>query len=205
MKNKHLILAARFLSALFRPYYIPIVVFITLFTITYLNILPVVYKLSVLSLVYCFTVLLPQITIFFYRRMKGWSSYELRHRKNRVIPYIIFIASYATCFHMMREFHMPGYMGGIIVGALMIQIICTFLNIWWKISTHSAGAGGLIGALMAFSLLFHFNPTWWLCLCILLSGLVNSSRMILRQHSLAQVISGTVIGAICGFVGIMFT
>lgn len=203
MKNKTLIAAARLLSGVFRPFYMPIVGFVALFSFTHLNLLPWAYKLSVLGLVYAFTIVLPLLTIRCYRMMNGWKAYRLRERDKRVVPYLLSILSYVSCLYLMVRLHMPRYMGGIIVGALMIQITCAFINIWWKISTHSAGAGGLIGALVAFSLLFYFNPVWWLCLCFLISGLVNSSRMILRQHSLGQVIAGTAVGAICGFLGVM--
>jgi membrane-associated phospholipid phosphatase len=94
-------------------------------------------------------------------------------------------------------------MRGVLVGALGIQIACAFINLWWKISTHCAGTGGAIGALVAYSIVFGFNPTGWLCLLILISGLVGSSRMLLRQHTLMQVVAGTIVGCICGFLGII--
>jgi membrane-associated phospholipid phosphatase len=69
---------------------------------------------------------------------------------------------------------------------------------------HCAGAGGAIGALVAYSLIFYFNPVGWLCLLILISGLVGSSRMLLRQHDLWQVLAGTLLGVVGGFAGIIF-
>ena len=51
MKHKGLIVAARLLSAVFRPYYIPIVGFVALFTFTYLSLLPLLYKLTVVAMV----------------------------------------------------------------------------------------------------------------------------------------------------------
>ena len=86
----------------------------------------------------------------------------------------------------------------------MIQLVCAVINIWWKISTHAAGAGGIIGALVAYSVIFMFNPVNWLCVLILLAGAVGSSRMWLRQHTLSQVVVGTLVGVVCGFVGIIF-
>ena len=77
------------------------------------------------------------------------------------------------------------------------------VNVWWKISMHSAGAGGVIGALVAYSVLFMFNPVWWLCVTVLISGAVGTARMLLRQHSLAQVVAGTLVGVVCGFAGII--
>lgn len=67
-----------------------------------------------------------------------------------------------------------------------------------EISMHSAGAGGVIGALVAYSVLFMFNPVWWLCVTVLISGAVGTARMLLRQHSLAQVVAGTLVGVVCG-------
>jgi membrane-associated phospholipid phosphatase len=77
--------------------------------------------------------------------------------------------------------------------------------VWWKISIHSAGAGGVIGALIAYSILFVFNPIWYLCLLILLAGAVGTARMLLRQHNLSQVVVGTILGVVCGFMGIILT
>jgi membrane-associated phospholipid phosphatase len=75
---------------------------------------------------------------------------------------------------------------------------------FWKVSMHSAGSGAVIGGLVAYSAIFGFNPIWWLCGTILLSGCVMTSRMVLLQHSLTQVLVGTLVGVICGFFGIIF-
>ena len=100
---------------------------------------------------------------------------------------------------------MPAFAGALIVASLMLQCGCTIINIWWKISMHSAAAGAAVGALVAYSLLLNYNPVWWLCLLLLLSGCVMSSRMVLLQHTLAQVLAGFAYGILCGFVGIILS
>ena len=70
MNDKQIILIARFFSGLFRPFYMPLISFLALFIFTYLNVLPFSYKLSVLALVYCLTILLPQLLIFAYRNIE---------------------------------------------------------------------------------------------------------------------------------------
>ena len=105
--------------------------------------------------------------------------------------------------YLLTQLHLPRFVTGIIVVSLLVQICCILINMRWKISIHSAGSGAIIGALVAYSMLFKFNPVWWLCLAIFVSGLVMSSRMLLRQHTLAQVLCGTLVGIVCGFVGIM--
>ena len=43
----------------------------------------------------------------------------------------------------------------------------------------------------------------WLCLTLVVSGMVGSSRMILRQHSLEQVTSGFFLGLVCSFLTVI--
>ena len=100
--------------------------------------------------------------------------------------------------------HMPRFTLGIIAGALALQIVCAVLNNWIKVSTHAAASGGVIGALLAFSEIFSFDPTWWLCFSILLCGLVCTSRLILRQHSLSDIGLGVLIGILCGYLCVSF-
>lgn len=42
-------------------------------------------------------------------------------------------------------------MTGIILAALIMMIICVIVNLKWKLSEHMAGAGAIIGGLVAFS------------------------------------------------------
>jgi membrane-associated phospholipid phosphatase len=67
-----------------------------------------------------------------------------------------------------------------------------------------AAIGGVAGALMAFAELFSFNPVWWLSLLFILSGILGSSRLILRQHTLLQVVVGFFLGVFCGMISILF-
>jgi O-antigen/teichoic acid export membrane protein len=91
---KSLIVLARILSALFRPTFYPTVGCIFLLTLTYLNMLPWQFKLWVLALVYIFTVTLPVLGTYLYRRARGFSRHELRHQRKRVIPYAIHLCCY---------------------------------------------------------------------------------------------------------------
>ena len=149
--------------------------------------------------VYLFTVLLPTLLIHLYRKYQGWTLHELGMKERRMVPYIISIVCYFACYYIMNLYHIPHFISSILITALAIQIICALINVWWKISTHSAAIGGVTGALMSFALLFHFNPTWWLCLAILFAGLVGSSRIILKQHTLSQVNVGFIVGLISAF------
>jgi len=193
---------AKSLSNVFRPTYFPLLGFVLLLLFTYLSMLSWQLKLGLLAMVYLWTIFLPSIGVYIYRRTRRLTQQELLLRHNRIIPYILHIVCYGFLLHFMTQIHAPTFMGGIIVISLLVQCICTVITLWWKISMHSAAVGAIIGAIVAYSAIFHFYPIWWLCLAILVSGLVNSSRMLLRQHTLWQVLGGTLIGFGCGLVGL---
>ena len=197
---KRMILAARIISMIFTPFYLPLVSLVALFIFSYMSRLPLFYQLKVVILVYLFTVFLPSILIHLYRRYQGWTTFQMGRKERRMVPYIIAIMCYFTCYYLMTVMRIPQFMANIVVTALAIQVVCAIVNIWWKICIHMAGIGGMAGALLAISLVFQFNPLWWLSVIILVAGLIGTARMILRQHSLRQIVGGFVVGAICGFL-----
>ena len=198
-----IIIISRILSTVFRPVYYPTVGIILLFTMTYLSMLPWTVKFWVLAILYLFTVLMPLLGTYVYRRLRGWRRHALRYQEKRLVPYAIHLFCYLCCMHLLTQLHLPHFVTGIILVSLLIQVACIIINLRWKISMHSAGAGGIIGALVGYAMIFKFNPVWWLCVAILGAGLVMSSRMFLRQHTLAQVLCGTLVGIVCGYIGIV--
>lgn len=199
MKEKNIILTARIMSMLFTPFYLPLVGLVTLFLFSYMALLPSAYKWFMVAIVYFFTILLPSVLIRFYRRLQGWSSFQLGHKERRIVPYILSIVCYFGCFFLMEYHNTPRVMSIILVAALVIQMVCALVNVWWKISTHTAAIGGVAGALLAYAQAFSFNPVWWLCLVLILAGMVGSARMILLQHTLSQVVVGFFIGFACAY------
>lgn len=206
MREKNpLLLSAKYISLLFTPFFLPVMGLIALFLFSYLSMMPLLYKVTVVLMVWLFTVVMPQLLIRIYRHYQGLSLLRVLKREERMIPYVISIACYFVCYYVMKNLHMPHFMCSIVVAAIAIQIMCAIINNWWKISTHTAAIGGTIGAVMAFSFIFGFNPLWWICALILLAGIVGTSRTLLRLHTLGEVTGGFLTGLFVGFVAVMFT
>ena len=203
MKEKNIIFTARIMSMIFTPFYLPIVGLIALFIFSYMSLLPMMYKLVMLAMVYLLTVVAPSLLIHLYRLCQGWTSHELGRKERRLVPYIISIVCYFACFFWMEYRNTPRVISIIVVVALTIQMVCALINIWWKISTHTAAIGGVAGGLISYSIAFSFNPLWWLCFVLILAGAVGTARMILRQHSLSQIIAGFLMGVVLGFWAII--
>ena len=198
--DKTMLRVARVTSIVFTPFSIPFLAFLVLFLFSYLRIMPILYKGIVLGIVYCFTILTPTITIFLFRKINGFARQELSERKKRYVPILLTIISYVFCLLMMRKLNIPWYMTGIIFVSLVISIICILVNLKWKLSEHMAGMGGIIGGLVSVSALFSYTPVVWLCLFILIAGILGSARIVLGHHTLGEVLSGFVVGLVCSFL-----
>ena len=61
-----------------------------------------------------------------------------------------------------------------------------------------------MGILIAITIVIHFNAIAWLCLSILLSGAVCSSRMILKVLNYRELFFGVIIGLVCGWAVVYF-
>ena len=189
---------------IFTPFYLPLVGIAFLFTFSYMNMLPMGYKVLVVTIVYFLTILIPTFLIHLYRRYHGWTLLQLGHKRRRLGAYAISMLCYLACIWLMYFHNIYHFIIIIVIAALIIQVVSLIINIWWKISTHTAAIGGVVGALMAFAELFRFNPVWWLCLTLLFSGVLGTSRIVLRQHTLGQVIVGFFVGVACAFVTILY-
>ena len=198
--DRTLIRTARVISAIFTPFSIPFLAFLILFLFSYLRIMPIQYKLIVLGVVYCFTILMPTLTIFLFRKINGFSPEDLGERKRRFMPFLLTITSYVFCLVMMHRLNIPWYMTGIILAALIMMVICIIVNLKWKLSEHMAGVGAIVGGLVSFSALFGYNPVWWLCLFILIAGVLGTARIILQHHTLGEVLVGFAVGLICSLL-----
>lgn len=197
-------MTAKVLSLIFTPYYLPLSGLVVLFSLSYLSLLPAAYKWQLGILVYIFTILLPALLIRLYCHSQGLSRIQVFRKEHRIIPYMITIVMYLLCYYILGLLHSPHFIGSVLIGALLIQVVCALINVWWDASIHTAAIGGVAGALLAFAIRLSFNPIGWFAVVMLLGGLVGSSRIILRQHTLWQVVAGFLVGLVCSFLVVGF-
>lgn len=117
--DRTLIRTARIISGILTPFSIPFLAFLVLFLFSYLRIMPLQYKLIVLGIVYCFTILMPTMTIFLFRKVNGFARQDLSDRKKRYVPILLTIISYvlpdddAQAEHsLVHDGHYTGFTGG---------------------------------------------------------------------------------------------
>ena len=186
---------AKVLDAIFMPIILPTVGVMILFMTSGFIAYSEKYIFTTIWVYFTFSLLLPAILITLFRLYQGWSKQQLLERERRTVPYALTIICYLFCYYMLCIYHIQYQIKYIIITALIILVACSLLNQKTNISTHCAAMGGITGLFIIYSLQhFQFNPTWWLCLVIIISGVIGSCQILLRHHDLSQTLIGYGIG-----------
>lgn len=167
---------------------------------TYLVIYPLNVKLMLVGGAFVTTAVVPGLFILLMVKNGAAVDLELSDRKERVVPYLIFITSVLVCLFFMYKMLMPFWLLAMLIGACLALIIALCINFFWKISAHALGIGGLLGGIMGVARIHMINPYGAFILVLLIAGLVGTSRIFLKRHTPMQVYAGFCLGFICTFV-----
>lgn len=189
---------SRVISWILNPFLLVLFFFLMLFSVTNLAMLPLSYKIYVLLFVFLSTIFLPLLSILLYTFLeKKKEGKLLSFREHRFIPYALTILCYSLGYVYMQRLMVPYYMLQVYMIAILAMIVCSLVNVWWKISAHMTSAGAVTAWVVMFGVTTGVNVVWVLCGCILLSGLLGTARMILNEHSLSQILAGFLNGYLC--------
>lgn len=167
---------------------------------TYLAIYPLNVKLMLVGGAFVTTALVPGLFIFLMVKNGAAVDLELSDRKERVVPYLIFITSVLVCLLFMYKMLMPFWLLAMLIGVCLALIIALCINFFWKISAHALGIGGLLGGMMGVARMHMINPYGAFIIVLLIAGLIGTSRIFLKRHTPMQVYAGFCLGFICTFV-----
>ena len=193
-------LLANIISGMFHPLLMVTYGLILAFSFTYLVIYPPMMKLLLVGGTFLSTALIPGAFLFFMVKSGQATDMELSNRRERVLPYLIFISSVMVCAFYMIKMMIPFWFVSLLLGVCVALIISLFINFFWKISAHMIGIGGLLGGIMGVAHTHVMNPYWFFISMILISGLVGTSRLFLKRHTPMQVYAGFILGFGCTFV-----
>ena len=161
--------------------------------------LPVQIKKLLFLIVLVNNVFLPISLLPFFMHRGIISSWTVNERKERTIPLILTTLLYGVTSYIIFRYQIPLFLKSYIFSAFFLSLIVTVINLWWKISLHSVGAGALLGIVLILSLRTHTSLVEYLILAIITGGLVLSSRLKLNYHNPQQVW----LGFLTGFTGLV--
>lgn len=193
-------LFSNIVSILFHPLLMVTYGVIMALTFTYLAIYPLAMKGLLVGGAFLCTAVIPGLFILLMVKNGAAVDLELSDRRERVVPYLIFITSIMVCTLFMYKIMVPFWFLSLLIGAGIALFLALFINFFWKISAHTLGIGGLLGGIMGVSRIHLINPYFGFILIFLIAGLVGTSRIFLKRHTPMQVYAGFCLGFICTFV-----
>ncbi len=115
-------------------------------------------------------------------------------RQERKIPYLVTAIFYFIEFYFLIKTDIPKIIIWMMAGASLLVLSVLLINLFWKISAHMAGIGGLIGMMIGISFRLQIDLHLILVLLFLIAGLVGFARLKLSAHSSAEVYAGFLLG-----------
>lgn len=192
---------ASFISTVFQPLLMPTYSVMLLFTYTYFGTYHMNRFWNIVLPVFLFSFAIPAILIYIIYKLKIISDLSLKVRRERFIPYTIALLSYTFLLVYYIKMNMPKWFVMMVAASIAIMVIAIIITLFWKISAHMFGAGGLVGGAMAISFFVQkSNPYLMFIGLFILAGMVGTSRLILKRHTLAQVNAGFLLGFLMSFV-----
>jgi len=131
-----------------------------------------------------FTNILPLVTIFYFIRMGKVSSMDAPIKEQRIQLLAIAAIYNALGFILLTYLDAPSIVRGLMFCYAINTAIVWRITKFWKISIHMIGLGGPIVALWLAGFEYPL-------VMVIATMLVSISRLVLKAHTLSQVVAGT--------------
>ena len=194
----------KIITYIFQPLLIPTYGIILLMQLSLFQLFPTSYRLFAIAGTVLFTCILPSLPILFMMKNRQISDIFISKREERTMPYLFSLLAYIFwVLFLWRTLQFPMEFVLLAIGSIVSVVLMVFFNLKWKISAHTAGMGGLIGGIFGVAFVAAINPVWIITAAIIIAGLVAISRILLKAHTLSQVIGGFFLGFACVFIPVI--
>jgi len=198
-RNLVIRLAAKILSYVFHPLFVP--VYIVWFLI---SVQPYLFasftateKLITILRFFIMYSFFPLVTILLAKGLGFLESIYLKTQKERVIPYIACGIYYFWMSYVLRN---QSQFSKEVVQLSMAIFIASSLgllaNIYMKVSMHAISSGIMIAFMALLSFTQPDNYTVYLSIAFLIAGLVCTARLIVSDHTQAEIYAGLFVGCL---------
>lgn len=195
---KGLRVPAKIVSYLFHPVFMPTVMAIIL---TYLNIqgfrgIDVPHRNQLWGNFALNTIFFPVVSVLLLKAVGFIESIQMHSSKDRIMPLIATMIFYFWAYLIMKNLEAPLILRVLALGSFWGIVVVFILNIFIKVSMHTAAAGGALGiliVLMMFSQTSLFLP---LLIAVLVAGIIGTARMVLHAHTPVEIWLGYIAGVL---------
>jgi hypothetical protein len=194
---------AHFFSVVFHPLFIPfyVVAFLINFHPSYFSGLGFYTKFELLRSTAVNTILFPAFALLVMKGLGFVKSFMLYSREDRIGPYLVNMIFYFWMARVLFNYkpELTPILASFMTGVFITTAVALIANIFYKISIHAIGCGGMLGI---FIIIMNSNSmlmTWPLSIALLITGLVCTSRLIVSDHTPKDIYMGLLVGLACQF------
>jgi uncharacterized BrkB/YihY/UPF0761 family membrane protein len=192
---------AKFLSILFHPLWMPLLIYIL---VRWLDPYYMGHTQAdnFVMLLLVINIIAPALSMLIMIRYGMLSSIDLRERKERFGPYMLVIFYYALSYSMLRWKgpSLPPEVFSFFVAVVLSLILSLIINSFWKISVHMLAQGGVFGTLMGLHALHRADVMVFVIGAVVMAGLTGYSRVRLEAHTHGQVYAGFCLGVATNWI-----
>jgi hypothetical protein len=195
---------AHVISIVFHPLFIPLYVgwFLAFVHPSYFSGFSTSYRGRVLLMVMINAVAYPLITVLLLKALGFIESIYFQNQKDRILLYVSSMIFFFWAQYSLREQpEIPRILVAFMFGVFISSATALIANIYFKISMHAIGMGGLIGIGYVIMQQNTMLMTWPLSAALLIAGLVCTSRLIVSDHTPKDIYTGLLAGFVCQLVG----
>ncbi len=196
-------ITAHFFSFVFHPLFMPfyVVSFLVYYHPSFFSGFSESTKLMLLLTTALNTVFFPAFAVLLMKGLGFIKSVFLYTQQDRIGPWLSSMIFYFWTARIFFKFQpeLSPVLSSFMTGVFLTTIAGLLSNIYYKISMHAIGCGGLTGI---FLIIMNSNTmlmTWPLSLAFLTTGLVCSSRLLISNHTQKEIYTGLFVGLICQF------
>lgn len=192
-------LMAKGISYLCHPIFMPLVVAVVLAKVSpqlFAHIAPGQLNMWFLSIGIT-GVFFPLVSILLMKQLGFIQSIHMHEAKERTAPLMatmIFYFWLSHVFNSIPKVEVPLIYKVLFLGNLWGVILVFIINIFTKVSMHTAAAGGLMGILIVLGIV-SVVPMWWVLLpAAAIAAIVGYARWILKAHQSGDIFLGYIVG-----------
>jgi hypothetical protein len=204
-QQQHFILRffALLFSVVFHPLFIPfyVVAFLINYHPSYFSGLGFYTKFELLRSTVFNTIFFPAFALLVMKGLGFVKSFMLHSREDRIGPYLANMIFYFWMARVLFNFkpELTPILASFMTGVFITTALALIANIFYKISMHAIGCGGMLGI---FIIIMNSNSmlmTWPLSLALLITGIVCTARLIASNHTPKEIYMGLLVGLVCQF------
>lgn len=137
-----------------------------------------------------FICLVPILYVGYHVWRGNIADIHMKNRKERLRPLLVSIISTATAWWLLKRLDAPAAFPLLAILSLVQIGFIAMITIVWQISMHMMS---ITGAVIAVGMIFGVGAALMLVPAV---ALVAAARLHLKRHTPAQIIAGTILGAL---------